>query len=1421
MSSDNVDGSSYRNDTDDGEEKVSESSYFPSKGRGGGCSIEVEIVKRRVPSKKVNKSTWTTEEDSHPAVRSRKKWNIRPPLIGQVSATDSEDDTQKETQGGAYFGGMVERPSVSGDTLKDYKEGNSSGAHNMEDNYFGGTLSTEKGEAATSNRSPKETGFDADRPFANVASDNFTSSRESDIIGGHKGGDVYLGGIGSQRAEVFPVSSNSSDEDIGGPFMRRVTGADKIGTSRNEASDRKLGDGFGGIQQKPGDFLQERSLIAERTQDSQGGAGKFSVRNEMASLKGVDDEANDRKEGDGYFAGTQAVPGQVLAVRSNVGRSPLLSGTLSSNRGQGSSTYISVDQISKNKSAHSCQKSGEISTSLDGVLRPAAELSVSKSFMDSSVKECIRPGGSKSQRSTQMATDQEAISLPRINLNSDSNSYGRETFCEEKLNANRVSSEVEFLRQNNGHPVTTYTRKRELSEMDASNGKKNELKIHLEGKQGNSNISSLQKFSNTPLTQVGGSSNERVDISGAGAYSNVPGQTEENTVELGNSYFRQTYPVVDESNEGSDIFLNTVQKVVEGHSQSKILEREIEGNVMSSDRPLKFVNYINEVLINQPQSHRPERELTERRVDLLKSESSSSLDPQEGHYFSNYLPRNESKYTDCKRNGGPPSLGEGDFPFRKDCRSLEGDGDRPPSAASVNSTSRPLEWDSGADVGYSNYPANDNLSTLERLALARGSAGLFARSDPEGMTGNIKKSSNSTSSKKQLVPKAQSTPVSLSGTVKSCSSISPIFPNHTAPSGGGPWKQGDKSTPEEETGSTANRARLIGSTNLREDSKFSRSDHLKTEGSEVKETGNRPYIPLFPEVMKSKEGAEKSSGVRESVANHCHIFPEVVIREHNPDKKKLSSSLEDVKDLVEGECRASTFPRSQSQVDLRPTTTKQVVISNSSSSVATVVNNKPSRSIFKDGGNIFAGDSVKVSEFGTDTGSRGGGRTADSFEYLPGPEFLTTSQDTLTKDIRKAIDLLSDFVAQGKQDENAVIGKKRLVRDIVEKLINAEYLGDTTTGEEDVWSSGGRQPEGSSRDETSSISRSSSIQPQQMNTADKCIGTSYSTVGSRSASSGWCSSSEVSKRSGSSACGESRRVLRGSSSHPPITGESKKTSKKDIRMQKIEESSKDNAGQHIGGNSSSGGGGDWRLPMTASEKLLENRKLKEVKKWEEENLISYIESEKKNQLDWIKSEINHLSNLKLLLEKHQKLKSNVNTLKRTSHRVQTSGSKQGHISDSSAADARGHRRQKFPLGVKSALACGRNEVDSSGFKNSTRPATTPGRCHVGKNISRESGWSSHHYFDTDSEIDRVQSAPALSSRKVRSTVGEQIGGGHSKSVDVATGTVSEVAVQTGRLPKPLAYSIDFLQTSNHWCTLQANHRANISSICGKSLSGQY
>nr|XP_012143909.1 PREDICTED: uncharacterized protein LOC105662871 [Megachile rotundata] len=108
------------------------------------------------------------------------------------------------------------------------------------------------------------------------------------------------------------------------------------------------------------------------------------------------------------------------------------------------------------------------------------------------------------------------------------------------------------------------------------------------------------------------------------------------------------------------------------------------------------------------------------------------------------------------------------------------------SPTSSIASHKPLEWDSGADVGYFNIlPASKQsdkkLSTIERMALARGCSAAL-RLDPEGTTesgisGKVAGSQKST--KVSMTPDANSTPLlgNASGS-ESEIEITPIVKNH-------------------------------------------------------------------------------------------------------------------------------------------------------------------------------------------------------------------------------------------------------------------------------------------------------------------------------------------------------------------------------------------------------------------------------------------------------------------------------------------------------------------------------------------------------------------------------------------------------------------------------------------------------------------
>ncbi|KAL1449751.1 hypothetical protein WDU94_002230 [Cyamophila willieti] len=98
------------------------------------------------------------------------------------------------------------------------------------------------------------------------------------------------------------------------------------------------------------------------------------------------------------------------------------------------------------------------------------------------------------------------------------------------------------------------------------------------------------------------------------------------------------------------------------------------------------------------------------------------------------------------------------------------------------------------------------------------------------------------------------------------------------------------------------------------------------------------------------------------------------------------------------------------------------------------------------------------------------------------------------------------------------------------------------------------------------------------------------------------------------------------------------------------------------GGESSGRGEeeDWRSPVTESEKMYAMRRRVggnsppvHAGNPANETLVNYLQLERQNQLDWIKAEIDHLSNLKNLLEKQETLKRHITAYKQTRRIRQT------------------------------------------------------------------------------------------------------------------------------------------------------------------------
>ncbi|XP_054258382.1 uncharacterized protein LOC128983203 isoform X2 [Macrosteles quadrilineatus] len=315
---------------------------------------------------------------------------------------------------------------------------------------------------------------------------------------------------------------------------------------------------------------------------------------------------------------------------------------------------------------------------------------------------------------------------------------------------------------------------------------------------------------------------------------------------------------------------------------------------------------------------------------------------------------------------------------------------RSSSSASSVTSSRPLEWDNGADVGYSQCHiisgqiSDSNMSTVERMALVR-STKLLRRSDPEGTTGGTTQQVgpiNPTLLPKMRVksfgiPNAESTPL---GTCLK-SNDNPDMVEFISPI---PYEK----SPDPEVEVYSSESEVCGQTLLRP-SKDVCSENQPNSLEKHK-------IPLFPELKNSTADNYKEIRKVETldmygliclqsnkinnrrIDNIAEEYPSKIdlglfnnglnTKQGNPDcldmgKKKLSSSLENICNInndasLDGNYIVCSLPRSQSQTDFYDDKTSNINISSkgsrgnylfqnlfknksaSSSSVATVVQRK-------------------------------------------------------------------------------------------------------------------------------------------------------------------------------------------------------------------------------------------------------------------------------------------------------------------------------------------------------------------------------------------------------------------------------------------------------------------------------------------------
>ncbi|XP_026827952.1 uncharacterized protein LOC105278994 isoform X2 [Ooceraea biroi] len=232
---------------------------------------------------------------------------------------------------------------------------------------------------------------------------------------------------------------------------------------------------------------------------------------------------------------------------------------------------------------------------------------------------------------------------------------------------------------------------------------------------------------------------------------------------------------------------------------------------------------------------------------------------------------------------------------------------------------KPLEWDSGADVGYFNPHAhnkqnNKKLSTIERMALARGCSAAL-RLDPEGTTESGmqsgKNAATQSASKLSAAPNANSTPLvgNASGS-ESEIEITPIVKNHLPG--------------------------IITGDDIKSQERCVASDVAQPRAI-VKPTTQEAHILMDTPTSSSsafKVPLVKYPTVERRIINERKEIARPASSPNSPLKKSVSMNV------IPASSSRSSLKRSQSELNLHSKGGKAILplIFNSTSSIATIVN---------------------------------------------------------------------------------------------------------------------------------------------------------------------------------------------------------------------------------------------------------------------------------------------------------------------------------------------------------------------------------------------------------------------------------------------------------------------------------------------------
>lgn len=673
--------------------------------------------------------------------------------------------------------------------------------------------------------------------------------------------------------------------------------------------------------------------------------------------------------------------------------------------------------------------------------------------------------------------------------------------------------------------------------------------------------------------------------------------------------------------------------------------------------------------------------------------------------------------------------------------SREAIGDARENKSNVSPTSsvashKPLEWDSGADVGYfNNLPPNKEaekkLSTIERMALARGCSAAL-RQDPEGTTesnGSSKVGQAQGGAKAKRKPDANSTP--LPGNVSETESeveITPIVKNHVP----GIMTGIDASSEERKRSDSDDGAAPVASETPKSSGVFKiPQGKYATEGKKIEESSllkksssMNILAPINNKLLLKRSQSDLNLLAKDKgrttalplIFDSTSSLATVVNRPATCDKVIQTTIDERFQESVG--IQVSVWDEEKPPVPKRGTSLVQKTI-------PSILKGSKSSGRRRDESGKAAEDSKNVERSnGNCTDASGNGSRsvtprldetenvagrANSFEYFPGhvyenvpngseshvssvdtrrsnstmpntsssiDEKLWGDSDSLVRDLERSVNILKSLVDAKKCDKQV---KKRLIHHVVKRLVTAKYTDDkiehdleenvpwnpddarkkvyradiiqaltkkqNATDSSEEWKPAKKKkgPAAAAKKQLDDEVRlvGEMITPESSNSEKFDAQTDRTETDGRKARMGLrinddCRRSSDSptdaNKSESSECFMPQRKEKSKAQRDSIfcykeNGDSSTSDTPLDRNRVYLNAAVDNRQSTIESSDASRNPPDWRLPTTLSERQFELRR-RNTSESGDSRLVSYAETEKKNQLLWITNEISHLSNLK-------------------------------------------------------------------------------------------------------------------------------------------------------------------------------------------------